>query len=117
MSDLGEVIIIRSEEDAYQVLERAYRGKINNYAELKFDGWPTLNLHPKGKKFDQSITPTVMKGLIELQRGIYKSYASAGYGNSSKRLTEIEKTELEIKVDVKKGSSSFDINFQEIATK
>lgn len=110
-------IVIRSEADAYAVLEKAIKDEIGPYASIKFEGWPTLHLYFKGHKFDQSITPTVMHGLLELQRGVYRSYASAKFGNHSRRLTEAEKSDLEIKVDVKKGSSNFEINFQDLAVK
>lgn len=53
-----------------------------------------------------------MKGLLEFQKGIYQSYASSYYGNSTKRLKKEEKEDLEIKVDVSSGSSNFNINFQ-----
>jgi hypothetical protein len=110
-------IIIRSEEDAYTILQKASKGEIEPYGSIKFDGWPTLNLYFKGKKFEQSITPTVMHGLLEMQRGLYRSYATAKFGNPTRRLSNEEKDALEIKVDVKGGSSSFDINFQELAVK
>lgn len=110
-------IIIKTEADAYYVLELAAKGKLPSYNRLIFEGWPSLNLYLKGEKFDQSITPTIMKGLLELQKGIYRSYAVASSGNASKRLTEQEKEDLEITVDVKDGSSNFDIDFTKVATK
>ena len=67
-------IVIRSEEDAYEVLRKARDGELGPYNSIVFDGWPTLNLYLKGDKFHQSITPTVMKGLLEFQKGIYRSY-------------------------------------------
>lgn len=110
-------IVIRSEEEAYEVLRRARDGDLGPYNSIVFEGWPTLNLYLKGEKFHQSITPTVMKGLLEFQKGIYRSYAAAKYDHPSKRLSEQEKDELEIRVDVNDGSSDLGINFQEIATK
>lgn len=110
-------IVIRSEEDAYAVLALARDGKIGAFANLIFDGWPTLSIYLQGEKFHQSITPTVMRGLLEFQRGIYQSYAAAKYNLPTKRLSEEEKKALEIRVDVKDGSSDFGINFQELAVK
>lgn len=110
-------IVIRSEADAYEVLERARDQKLGPYNSIVFDGWPTLNLYLKGDKFHQSLTPTVMKGLLEFQKGIYRSYAIAKYGNPEKRLSHIERDELEIRVDVHEGSSDLGINFQELAEK
>lgn len=110
-------IVIRSEEEAYEVLRQARDGELGPYNSLVFDGWPTLNLYLKGEKFHQSITPTVMKGLLEFQKGIYRSYAAAKYDHPTKRLSEQERDDLEIRVDVNDGSSDLEINFQEIATK
>jgi hypothetical protein len=110
-------IVIKSEEDAYAILEMAARNEIGDYGAIRFDGWPTLSIYLKGEKFEQSITPTVMKGLLELQRGVYRSYASAKFNTPNRRLSDQERDELEIKVSVGGGSSSFEINFQEIAVK
>lgn len=108
-------LVIKSEEDAYRVLELASKDQLPPYGSLIFDGWPTLSIYLKGAKFKQSITPTVMRGLLEFQKGIYQSFAVARYDLQTKRLTEEEKKSLEIRVDVKDGSSDYGINFQEIA--
>lgn len=110
-------IIIKSEEDAYAVLKLAAEQRLSSFGNLIFDGWPTLSIYLQGEKFHQSITPTVMRGLLEFQRGIYRSYASAKYDHPTKRLSDEEKAALEIRVDVKDGSSDFGINFQELANK
>lgn len=110
-------IVIRSEEDAYAVLELAKDNNLGPFGSLIFDGWPTLSIYLQGEKFHQSITPTVMRGLLEFQRGIYQSYAAAKYNQPTKRLSDEEKKALEIRVDVKNGSSDFGINFQELAIK
>jgi hypothetical protein len=109
------ILVIRSEEDAYSFLESARSGTSPSYKGVRFDGWPSLELLIKGDKFNQSITPSVMRGLLEFQRGIYKAYAVAKYGESAKRLTEEEREQLEIKVDVRSGSSQLGINFNQIA--
>lgn len=110
-------LIIRSEQDVYELLDLAAKEKLPPYGNLIFDGWPTLNIYLKGQKFHQSITPTVMRGLLEFQKGIHQSYASAKYSSPTKRLTDEERRALEIRVDVKSGSSDYIINFQEIAEK
>jgi hypothetical protein len=110
-------ITIKSEKDAFAVLKLADEGKVPEYGKIIFDGWPSLNLYLKGAKFEQSLTPTVMKGLIEFQRGIYQSYAAAKYSHPTKRLSSEEKDDLELKVEVHKGSADLQINFQEIAIK
>lgn len=115
ITDENGNIVIRSEADAYLILELAAEDKIGEYNNIIFDGWPSLNIYLKGKKFQKSLTPTVMKGLIELQKGIYQSYSAAKFNTPSKRLTDEEKDALELKVVVNEGSSDLDINFTEIA--
>jgi hypothetical protein len=110
-------IVIKSEEDAYAVLVLARDNKLPPFGQVIFDGWPTLSLYLQGEKFHQSITPTVMRGLLEFQRGIYQSYAAAKYDHPTKRLSDDERKALEIRVDVRDGSSDFGINFQELAVK
>lgn len=110
-------IVIRSEEDAYEVLRRARDRQLGPYNSIVFDGWPTLNLYLQGDKFHQSLTPTVMKGLLEFQKGIYRSYAAAKYDHPAKRLSEQEREDLEIRVDIHDGSSDLEINYQELAAK
>lgn len=110
-------IVITSEEDAYNILRAAKDGELTPFGKLVFQGWPTLNIYLQGEKFHQSITPTVMRGLLEFQKGIYQSYAAAKYDLPTKRLSEEERKALEIRVDVSDGSSDLDINFQELAVK
>lgn len=112
---VGDILVIRSEQDAYSFLESTRSGKCPSYSGIAFEGWPSLELLIKGDKFNQSITPSVMKGLLEFQKGIYKAYAAAKYGESAKRLTDKEREQLEIKVDVSQGSSQLGINFNQIA--
>ena len=110
-------LVIRSEDDAIALLVRAHEGKVEPFSTLMFDGWPTLNLHLTGEKFHQSITPSVMKGLLEFQRQIYHAYALAKYDDATRRLNSSERSDFEIRVDVKDGSSDLGINFTEIAIK
>lgn len=110
-------ILIRTEQEAYDVLELALNDQLQPFGAIVFDGWPTLSLHLTGEKFHQSITPTVMRALLEFQKGIYRSYAAAKYDSPAKRLTEAEKDALEVRIDVKDGSSGFEINFPEVAVK
>jgi hypothetical protein len=106
---------VTSEEDAYTFLEQIESGSTPVFSKIVFDGWPSLDLFIRGDRFHQSITPSVMKGLLEFQAGLYKSYASARYGVSSKRLTDAEREQLEIRIDVNNGSSLLGINLTQIA--
>lgn len=110
-------IAIRNEADAYQWLEAFLAGDTKNN-NVVFEGWPNLVIRLTGDKFKQSITPTVMKGFIDLQGMIYKSYAVAKYGTpDTRKLSKQERDELELKIVVEDGSSIFKVDFQELLVK
>jgi hypothetical protein len=108
-------LIINNEDDAYRILANINNGEI--ISEPKIDINQLFSIHIEGKKFNQSITPTVMRGLVEFQKSIYQAYATAKYNSPSKRLSEEEKNNLEINISVKGGSSNLEINVQELAIK
>lgn len=57
-----------------------------------------------GDQFHNSLTPTIMKGLIALQEGIYRSYSFAQYGDTDLRqLSKDELSQLEITVIINEG--------------
>lgn len=111
--------IIRSEDDAYELLKRISEDGVDlQGVQLKFDGWPKLQVHLVGEKYHQTITPTMMKGFIELQGAIYRSYALSKYGTPNIRhLTKEERDDLEVEVKVSDGSSNFEINLQDLFIK
>lgn len=100
-------ITLTSEEEAYELLESIASGDfVGNLSEINFGDWSKLTIKLTGDKFHSSITPPVMKGLIEVQNGIYKSYCIMRYGTESTRqLTDEERKKLEILVIVTKGSA------------
>lgn len=108
-------LTIRSEEDAYDLLKKLVDKSVNvNDQQLSFEGWPTLTLRLQGDGYQSTITPPVMKAFLELQQGIYRSYAVAKYNTPHKRLTNEEKAALEIRVKVEPGSSMFSIDMQQL---
>lgn len=115
MSEPQSVITIRSEDDAYGLLQKLVDKSINiGDRQLSFEGWPTLTLRLQGQDYQSTITPPVMKAFLELQLGIYRSYATAKYNSPHKRLTNEEKSALEIRVKVEPGSSIFSIDMQQL---
>ncbi len=116
---MAEKIIIKNEDDAISLLEKIINGDlIIDPESLRFDNWPKLVLHLEGPKYHQSVTPTVMNGLLDLQREINRAYALARYNTVNTRsLTKKERDELEITVEVEDGSSTLEINLQELLLK
>jgi hypothetical protein len=104
-------IIISSEDDAFKYLEKCLNGeKIDG--NIVFKNWPVLTFRLIGDKFDQSLTPSVMKCFVDIQSQINKAYALSKYGSpDAKRLTKEERDELEIQVKVDKGSSILEVIF------
>ncbi|MBN3057967.1 hypothetical protein [Pectobacterium brasiliense] len=110
------VAIIRGEDDVYALLSKLINGE-DSPSDLKvlFEGWPKFKIKLVGEQFQSTITPTVMKAFLELQAGIYRSYATACYGSpNATKLTREEREMLEMVVEVEPGSSKFNVDFGEI---
>lgn len=112
-------IVIRNEEDAWKWFEKA----LNNDPELeqplniRFDGWPTLDLRYKGNDFDSSVPTRIMPTLLEAQKEINRFYAQLRYGDQNLlRLKQEERERLELNVKVKKGSSEYATNLSNVLT-
>lgn len=116
---IPEKIKITSEDQVYELIESLKEKKFSiEGKELEFSGWPTLTMHLQGAGFDSTITPSLMKAFLDLQSGLYRSYAIARY-NSPKItiLSKEEKEALEIKVKVQPGSSIFSVDMQQLLEK
>ena len=100
-------IVIRSENDAWDVLRRALDGEFDKYApDIEFSGWPSLVIKVEIPK--QTITPPLMVGFLAFQNAIYRSYSILKHETRNiNKLTEEEKRALEISIYVSDGSSVF----------
>ncbi|MCZ8235245.1 MAG: hypothetical protein O9335_08810 [Inhella sp.] len=108
-------IVVRSEQEAFELLEAALAGKVGPWSDLRFEGWPNLTIYLKGKQFDQTITTSVMRSLLDLQSDINQAYAAARHGDPGKRLTDAERSALELKVKVAGGSTHLSVDVQALA--
>ncbi|HEK0816007.1 hypothetical protein [Pseudomonas aeruginosa] len=114
---MAQNIAIRSEEEAFEAIERLLTG-VSFKGRIELEGWPKLKVRLVGEKFESSITPSVMRSFIELQNLVYRSYAIARYEtDDTRRLSKEERDELEIQVKVEEGSSIFEIDFQDVLIK
>lgn len=110
---LNREIVIRSEQDAYDTLQLASAGKLPEHVELRFEGWPKLEIIVRGDGYQGTINPSVMHGFIEFQKAIYRTFALARYNSTNvNRLTQDEKDALELWVKVDVGSSRFTVDIQ-----
>lgn len=112
-------ILVTSEQDAYDLLDRYLRAELPRETyNLRFEGWPKIVLHLEGPRYHATITPTVMQGFLALQREIYRGYSIAKFNRpSTHQLTRQERRDLEFEVKVSNGTSTFEIDFQAIALK
>ena len=104
-------LVITSDEDALRLLKDLTDGHVDSgKIQVKFDNWPCIHVYLKGEKFQQSLTPTVMKGFVELNKNLNKTFALLKYQDSSKRLTSEESKKLEFSVKVDGGSSDVKVD-------
>lgn len=109
----GTKIIIRNEDDAWVVLERALDGEFDDLDDIsvELDGWPSTDMWLGAGK--AAIYPGVMRGFLALQSGLHHSYGIIQNGDPSiLRLTNEEKRFLEIVVHVDEGSSDYKVDWQ-----
>lgn len=107
-------LLISTEKRAYEALQQALEGKLPPNTTLKFGDWANLSFVVRGDGYDASITPPIMVGLLDYQRGIYRAFASVKYGNPNKRLSDEEKQLLQINVKVSKGSAQYQVSAEEL---
>jgi hypothetical protein len=104
-----QVISIDSEAAAWATLEGLLDGSLNPDAiELDFSAadWAQLHIIFRGHGFQQSLTPTVMKGLIEFQASLYKTVANLLKDDPRGiRLSNEERELFELNFKVSAGSS------------
>ncbi len=100
-------VVVRTDSDALSLLERLVGGEDIKLEDVTFEDWPRLELNVKGERYNSTITPELMKGFLELQTALNKSYALARYSASSRNLRDAEREDLKILVHVGEGSSEF----------
>jgi hypothetical protein len=109
-----DIITIESEEQAIRLLDEVLNDKRSiDLSKVRFGDWANLRIRLTGEQFHSSLTPTVMRGILELQKSIYQSYAIVKFGDENTRhLTDQERHDLEFTVKVSEGSALFDIDYQ-----
>lgn len=101
-------ISIQSEEEAWDVLKQLIDGQIRvrSIDEIQLGGWVKSTIYIPENRYDSAMSPYMMKGWIDAQKALFRSYALVSKGAANGRLlTDAEKDQLEIIVTVKSGSS------------
>lgn len=106
-----EKLIVKTEDELFKILENYISsGEISDNIDLL--NLPPLKIRLVGEKFDQSLTPSVMKGFVEMQNYINRTYRLVKYGDvDTQKLSKEEREALQLKIKVEKGSSIIDVNF------
>ncbi|KJZ47622.1 hypothetical protein [Pseudomonas fluorescens] len=99
-------LVISNDSEALDLLERILDGEAK-LPEIEFKNWPRFEMKVEGDIYKSTITPDLMKGFLELQTAINKSYALARYSASSRNLKDADREELQLVLQVKDGSSEF----------
>ena len=116
MGNLVQKHIINSEDAAFDFLSKLNAGSLDTKSiEVEFSNWPLVEVKLIGKQFDSSITTEVMKGFIDLQDNLQRTYAKLAYNGNVHRLTKTDKERLQVVVKVEKGSANNTIDLQETA--
>lgn len=104
-----DTITINSEDDVFRLVAQYAEGH-EIPENVTFEGWPNLTFRLTGNKFNKSITPSVMKGFIDMQSHINKAYAAFKYGDQNRRLSKEELDSIELVITIEEGSSIIEIN-------
>ncbi|NNP68932.1 hypothetical protein [Acinetobacter sp. Ac_5812] len=109
-------IIISNELEAVNLLEKILNNQIDTaHINLKVEKFTLFNMHVSGEQFHQTITTSVMKGFLEMQSAIYKSYSLIRYNDEvPNKLTQFDREDLELEVKVIDGTSGFEVDWDKL---
>lgn len=102
-------IVITNQEQAWAVFQAAVNGEeLPERFILRFEGWPNFEMKVVGKDWNSTVPTRVMAPLLEIQKDINRKYVEIAYGSANlKKLRDDDRDQLEIVVEVKKGSSDY----------
>lgn len=101
---MSDVVVVDSPESFLEALDRI---EFLGEDPPVFDGWPRFDVKVDGDRYDGTLTPKLMGGLIEFQDQLLRAYAEIRYGSSSiGKLSVADKADLEIVFAITKGSTN-----------
>lgn len=116
---MADGALIRSEDDAWIALEQALAQEDlpdEPPSGVGFSSWPSINVYLPATPVKGSISPTMMEAFIELQNTIYRAHTFLSSDTGDLRtLSKREKEQFEFHVQVKDGSSKYEIDLTQIA--
>ena len=108
--------VIISDENLFQNLKSLIENPEKFIgANIEIGHIPPLQIKLKGNLFNHSLTTTVMKGLIEFQEAINRSYCIARYNSPNLNyLEDYERDKLELVIVVNSGCTEIVADFKDI---
>ncbi|RVG58494.1 hypothetical protein [Sinorhizobium meliloti] len=111
-------VFIETQDDAWDILKRLLENKIDpdkTVIDFSKSDWINFHLNYKGSIFKQTLTPSVMSGIVEYQRLLYQVIALVTKGDPKvTRLTDVEKETFELVFKVNEGSTDLLARAQEV---
>lgn len=114
---MAAVVRIESEDDAWRVLSEILNDELDA-EEISLDfgaaDWAKVHLNFKGEIFHQTITASMMRGMVEYQSAFYRTAALLLRDDARiNRLTDQEKDDFELIFKVDEGSSDLNADAAE----
>ncbi|OYD77967.1 UNVERIFIED_ORG: hypothetical protein BDU10_3090 [Burkholderia sp. CF145] len=113
----SRTIRITDERSAFAALDKALRNEMGNANyNIEFIDWPKLVIKLDGPGYNSSITSDIAETLVGIQTAINRSYARLVHHSADSRgLTGEERSKLQFKAKVSKGSSLITVDLGEFA--
>lgn len=111
-----EILRINSEDEAWALLERLRSSDFQNSDILPvFGSWPKMEFSFWVGSKNIALTAPIMEAMLEYQKSINRAFLLVAEGTTNLRsLSEEERTAYEAIFVVKRGSTKFDIDLQEL---
>lgn len=107
---MSDIVTIRTEDEAWQVLESWLAERPIGLVE--FENWPLLHIKISGDSYSSSLNTGQMSALVEFKQTMGRAYASIAHGSyDARRLRSNEEDKLEFSTELKKGSSIAETNY------
>lgn len=106
-----QTIKITNEDEAFEVITEALGNNLPDNVQIEFKGWPILHIKLKGDDFKGTMPTRIMHPILDLQKELNKVYCREKYGtDNTNRLTDEERENLELIIQVNEGSSEYFAN-------
>jgi len=108
--DTAAYYLIENESDFIVFLEDMKFTNLDDeeyvFPDVRFSGWPLLDINVKGPKFHQTVTSSMIFGMSILNEEIQRAFATVRYGSQNlQRLTNEDRQNLDIVFAITEGSS------------